>query len=177
MTLSLSGEVATYLPNKDYVGPDSYTYTVTDENGTSLPATVTIMVTSILPVAEPRSIIVPHNTSKEITFGATDSNAGGPFAYTFAPVSSPAHGTLSTTVGAVVTYTPTHDYAGPDTFDYTATDVNGTSIPATVTITVLPVGGGPTPSSTTAIPTLATWGLLTLAGLIGLTSIGRKQKN
>jgi hypothetical protein len=175
-TVSVSGDTAAYLPDVNYTGPDSFTYTATDVNGTSLPAIVTITVTSVPPVAEPRSIVVPHNTSKQITFAATDSNVGGPFTYSFTPVSSPAHGTLGTTVGNVVTYTPTHDYSGPDTFDYTATDANGTSIPVTVTITVLPVGGGPLPPGTTAIPALNAWGLLALAGLIGLTPLGRKRK-
>ena len=73
-------------------------------------------------------------------FGATDSNPGGPFAYTFAVASVPSHGTLGPVEGDTILYTPTHDYSGPDVFTYTVTDVNGVSVPATVTITVLPPG-------------------------------------
>jgi hypothetical protein len=163
---TLSGSTVTYVPTTDYVGPDSLLYTATDENGTSLPALVSIQVGAIPPVAQPRSITLPHNTSGIITFGATDSNSNGPFTYVFAAASSPSHGTLSVVSGSHITYTPTHDYSGPDSFTYTATDTNGTSIPATVTITVLPIGGGTTPGNIAALPTLSIWNLIALAGLL-----------
>jgi hypothetical protein len=101
-----------------------------------------------------------------VKFGATDSNPGGPFAYTFAVASLPSHGTLGAVVGDTILYTPTHNYVGPDTFTYTVTDINGVSAPATVTITVLPPGSGS--GTPTAIPTLNALGLLALAGMIGL---------
>jgi predicted outer membrane repeat protein len=177
-TVSPSGDTATYTPLHNYTGPDSFTYTATDVNGTSLPATVTIQVAPAPPVADNKIVTTPYNTPKQITLSGSDNdNLGGPFSLTFALASSPAHGTFSAISGSIVTYTPNHNYSGPDSFTYNTTDINGESTPALVQITVLPPGViPPPPTRTTAIPTLSTWSLLALAGLIGLTTVGRKRK-
>ncbi len=175
-TVALAGGIATYTPDTNYVGPDQFTYTATDVNGTSVPATVTIHVLPVVPpVALPRAIVVPYNTSKSVKFGATDGNPGGPFAYTFSVATMPAHGTLGLVEGDTILYTPTHNYSGPDVFTYIVTDVNGVSIPATVTITVLPPGSSSS-SGPAAIPTLSTLGMFTLAGALGLLCKRRLHK-
>ncbi|HEX3896261.1 MAG TPA: Ig-like domain-containing protein [Rudaea sp.] len=177
-TISLSGDTATYTPVHNYTGLDEYEYTATDVNGTSLPATVTIHVAPAPPVADDESVTTPYNTSKQITLSGSDNdNLGGPFALTFALTSSVSHGTLGAISGNTITYTPSHDYSGPDSFTYDTIDVNGQSTPALVQITVLPPGvGPPPPSNTTAIPTLGTWALLALASLIGLMPLARARK-
>jgi hypothetical protein len=66
-------------------------------------------------------------------------------------VATPAsHGT-TTVAGISIFYTPTPGYVGSDSFTYTATNVAGTSAPATISITVNP----PPPSApvvTTPVP-------------------------
>lgn len=57
-------------------------------------------------------------------------------------VAAPAHG-VATVSGTSVTYTPTRDYFGPDTFSYAAFNAVGSSAPAVVTVTV---AGRPDPS-------------------------------
>jgi large repetitive protein len=58
---------------------------------------------------------------------------------TYAITQQPQHGTLSeATSSGYITYTPTGDYMGPDSFRYTATDAGGTSTARTVSITVTP---------------------------------------
>jgi len=57
-------------------------------------------------------------------------------------VVAPSHGT-TTVSGTSVTYTPTRDYFGPDTFSYAAFNSVGSSAPAVVTVTV---AGRPDPS-------------------------------
>ncbi len=176
--ISLSGDAATYTPTHNYTGLDEFTYTATDVNGPSLPATVTIKVDPAPPVADNKIVTTPYNTPKQITLSGSDNdNLGGPFALTFSLATPPAHGTLSTISGSFVTYMPNHNYSGLDSFTYTSMDTNGESARATVQITVLPPGvGPPPPSNTSAIPTLSTWGLLALAGLIGITSVARRRK-
>ena len=174
-SFTLSGASVTYTPTAGYVGADSFAYTASDTNGTSLPAIVSIQVNSVIPVAQPRFVTVPHNTATAVAFAATDSNAGGPFTFTFAIASPPAHGTLSLVEGSQVTYTPAHDYIGPDTFTYSATDTNGTSLPTTVTLTVLPGSGGsgPPPANVASTPALSTWNMIGLAGLLGGLAVRR----
>ena len=52
------------------------------------------------------------------------------------PASGPSHGTLTLHADGSFTYTPDAGYNGTDTFTYTATDGDLTSVAATVTITV-----------------------------------------
>ena len=61
-------------------------------------------------------------------------------ALTITNVSKPAHGTAVNNAG-VVTYTPTTDYVGTDTFTYTVSDGTLTAT-GTITITVAASGGG-----------------------------------
>ncbi len=171
-TLTLAADVATYTSNPGYSGIDSFTYTVSDKNGTSAPASVTIHVGAIPPIppiAQPRSLVLHRNASGSITFGATDSGAGGPYTYTFATTTGPTHGTLGVIEGATIVYTPNHDYSGSDSFAYTATDVNGTSVPAIVTITVLPASGGPGSTDVSRTPSLSSVAMLMLSmGMVAL---------
>ena len=126
----------TYTPTNGYSGPDSFTYTVSDANGTSTAATVTLTV-GTLPAATPLVENVSFDTPLTFSLLGTDANPGGPFPFTFAPVTGPTHGTITVTPGTgSTTYTPNTAYSGPDSFTYTVTDANGTSATATVTITV-----------------------------------------
>lgn len=127
-----SGTSITYTPAAGYFGPDSFTYTATNAGGTSTPATVTITVNPAAPIANAVSATVAANsTNNPITLNIT----GGPPASVAAGTA--AHGTPAA-VGTSITYTPTAGYSGTDSFTYTATNVTGTSTPATVSITVTP---------------------------------------
>jgi hypothetical protein len=66
---------------------------------------------------------------------------------TYAIAKAPAHGKLSAIASTgAVTYTPTAGFSGDDSFTYTATSTNGTSTPATVSITVGKSGAKPEPA-------------------------------
>ena len=122
-----------YTPAAGFFGPDSFTYTATNAGGTSAPATVTITVLQTLPVADA--------VSEGVAFNATNApialSISGGVADSVATPTLPTHGTVSVT-GATVTYTPNTNYAGSDSFTYTATNSRGTSAPATVEVYVMP---------------------------------------
>ncbi|OSZ68452.1 hypothetical protein CAP40_07665 [Sphingomonas sp. IBVSS2] len=132
-TTSIAGDVVTYTPTAGYFGTDSFTYTATGAGGTSNVATVSLTVaTPTAPTAADKNAAIPYNS----TGTAIDlaPSIGGVYS-TVAIGTAPTHGTVSI-AGAVVTYTPTANYYGPDSFTYTATGPGGTSAPGTVALTV-----------------------------------------
>ncbi len=118
----------TYTPNQDYNGADSFTFTVSDiaNRGVSTPATVDITVNPVndAPVAANLTTYTPIDQPLDITLQATDVDDGQTFTFTI--VTQPQHGVLAASRGSTGTtlyqYTPDSGYAGPDYFEYTATD-------------------------------------------------------
>jgi gliding motility-associated-like protein len=141
-TLSGSGTNVTYTPNLNFSGSDSFRFTATDGSLTSNEAVVTITVTPVndAPVANPQNVSTNENAAKAITLTGSDVEAD-PLA--FALGTAPTHGSIILS-GAVVTYTPSTGYSGPDNFTFTVNDGQANSAPATVSIQVISLGSPPT---------------------------------
>jgi hypothetical protein len=161
-TLSGTPPNLTYTPAANYNGPDSFTFTASDGQATSAPATVSITITPEpdAPVANAQSVTVVEDTPKTITLSGTEPD-GEPL--TFALASSPAHGTLSGTAPNL-TYSPAAGYTGPDSFTFTVSDGTSTSPPATVSITVTPVNDRPSATAQSVTTAEDTPIVITLAG-------------
>ena len=135
--------VVTYAPASNYVGNDSFTYTVKDASGdVSNVATVSIVVQAVVvipPTAKNDTAVTGENTSVVINVLANDTPGSNPLAPTsVAIVQQPADGTLqiNPSTGAV-SYLPQNGFIGMDTFTYTVSDAQGNaSNAATVSITV-----------------------------------------
>jgi hypothetical protein len=144
-TATASGMSISYTPTNGYFGPDSFTYTATNDDGTSAPATVTITVNPPPPVAN--AVTAPavafNSSNNPITLNIT---GGVP---TSVAVGTQASNGTATASGTSITYTPSAGYHGPDSFTYTATNAGGTSTPATVSITVNPAAPIANPVSAT----------------------------
>ena len=142
------GTGLTYTPNANYFGPDSFTYTVSDGNGGSDTATVSITVTN---VNDPPDAVNDSATMAEdsganaINVLANDTfvpDAGETL--TIVAVTQGANGSVAITGGGTgVTYTPNANFFGTDSFTYTISDGNGGNDTATVSITVTPVNDAP----------------------------------
>lgn len=131
-TVIINGTVATYTPNANFFGTDSFAFTATGSGGTSAPATVTFVVaTPGAPTVAARTVTVPFNGSSAIDLTSAITGV----ASTIAISTAPTNGTV-TVSGKVATYRAKAGYFGPDSFAYTATGPGGTSMPATVSITV-----------------------------------------
>lgn len=161
----------TYTPAANYVGLDSFQYTLTDGDLTAT-GTVGIIVSANSnspPVANDDSYTTPYNV-KLVVPGpgllANDSDPDGNQPLRVVLASQPARGTVTLTRGGGFEYTPPGGTCSADsteTFTYFANDgVDNSVFPATVTIAVRCVNQ----ASTTAIPTLSEWGLLLLGALL-----------
>jgi len=136
-TATLTAGTLTYMPTAAYIGPDSFTYTITDGHGNAATGTVNITVSASLGVPVPLNDVasVTMNTATSIAVLANDTDPEGQ-ALTLTAVSTPAHGTASI-VGGNISYTPTGGYVGVDSFVYTVSDTDGHTATGMVTITVM----------------------------------------
>ncbi|HTH56848.1 MAG TPA: Ig-like domain-containing protein [Cyclobacteriaceae bacterium] len=139
-TLSGAAPNITYIPNLNYNGSDSFTFKVNDGTVDSNMATVSITVTAvnIAPVANNQNVTTPEDTALGIIISANDVD-GDPLTYSY---TQPAHGTV-TGSGTNLTYTPTANFNGNDSFTFKANDGIFDSNVATVSITVTPVNDAP----------------------------------
>ncbi len=132
--------VVTYTPFADFLGDDAFTFTVRDGASTSAPAKVSLsVVAASLAVAQGQAVTTAEDTAKEIVLVAT----GGVAPVSFAVVTPPAHGTLGAIAAGKVTYTPAKDYAGPDTFAFSAQGLGAAATNANVSLTVTAVNDAP----------------------------------
>ena len=143
-SVTTDGTNATYDPDEDFVGSDSFNYTISDGNSTDS-ATVTVRVRppgpsdNQAPVAANLSVMTNQDTDLVITLTGDDPDGD---TLAFAITAPPANGTLGPitktgTAAAMVTYTPNPNYDGPDSFGFRVNDGEETAT-ATVSITVKP---------------------------------------
>lgn len=137
-----TGEI-TYLPNPDFFGVDSFTYRVCDNQVSCSTATVTI---TINPVNDPPIARDDIDTTFEdiaTTIDVLTNDSDPDFdPLTVISTGTPANGTVSINPGNTLTYTPTLNFIGTDTFTYTISDGALTDT-AMVTVTVNPVNDPP----------------------------------
>jgi len=137
------GASVTYVPESDYSGSDTLTYSVSDGNGGTDTATVTIIVDPVNdePVAQDDSGATDEDLSVTLDVLDNDTDPDGD-ALTVQSVTQPDHGSIEND-GSDVTYIPSPGFNGNDTFSYTVSDGSGGTDTATVTIAVATVNDAP----------------------------------
>ena len=153
LTLAADGSF-TYTPALNFNGDVTFTYRANDGTGSSeLAATVTITVTADndLAVAVADSYTTAEDTALTVAAPGVLSNDTDEEDDTLTAqlVTGPAHGTFTLSADGSFTYTPALNYNGPDSFTYTASDAEGASEAATVTITVTAVNDAPVAAADT----------------------------
>jgi hypothetical protein len=133
-----------YTPTANYHGPDSFTYTATDEGLTSNTATVTITVTSDNDLPQANDVSVSGDEDGQpvtITLAGTDADGD---ALTPSVETSPRFGTLGggLTPGTV-RYTPGLNFNGDDSFTFKVQDPAGAFDIGTVNIHINPTNDAP----------------------------------
>jgi hypothetical protein len=132
-TVTFSGNgTLTYIPDTDFVGTDSFTYTVTDISGISDSATITVTVAAgSVPVAVDDCTTTSVNTAVNIAVLANDSGDWVAGSFT-----QPSNGAVTGAGDGTLTHTPNTDFVGMDSFTYTVRDSSGIEVTAMVTVTV-----------------------------------------
>ncbi len=158
-TLSGTAPNLTYTPSANYNGADSFTFKVNDGTEDSATATVSITISAVndAPVATDQEVTATEDTPISITLTGTDADSGTTLSY--AVVTNPSHGTLSGTAPNL-TYTPSANYNGADSFTFKVNDGTVDSADAIVSITVNAVNDVPTISGTpddAGVSTLYSW--------------------
>ncbi|MHC4568481.1 MAG: ParA family protein, partial [Planctomycetota bacterium] len=124
----------TYTPNRNFSGPDSFTFKVNDGEADSDVATVSITVRQVndTPTAINENVTLVEDTPTTIPLRGLDPD-GSPL--TCKVLEGPSHGSLSGTEPNMV-YSPEPNYNGPDSFTFKVNDGTADSMPATVSILV-----------------------------------------
>lgn len=132
----------TYTPVDDFIGDDTFTYTICDKDTPAdcSTATVTITVTDEgNPLAENDVIIALKNATKTITTLLENDSLIDEAVLTSIDDTS-TQGTVVLNSDGTISYTPPNDYTGEDSFVYSICDddqPNSTCATATVSLTVI----------------------------------------
>ena len=169
-TLSGSGANQTYTPAPDYNGSDSFTFKVSNSNGTSNTATVSITVLEVNDAPGAANDPASTNEDQTVTIAAatlTANDSKGPanestqtLTVTEVAATADTHGTVTLSNGQV-SYTPAANYNGAASFSYRVCD-NGITRGAsdslcatgTVNVTVASVNDAPTVSIAAPAPSV-----------------------
>ncbi len=152
-----------YIPDADWNGSDTFTYTVADRDPVGEPdpeagsdtGNVSVTVTPVNddPTAVNDSTTTDEDTPIAIDVLANDTDVDLDMegdVHTITGVTEPEHGTASI-VSNQVLYTPDADYNGSDSFSYTMQDAAGTSpSTASVSVTINAVNDAPVAVEDTA---------------------------
>ena len=139
---TISGNQVTYTPNSNYFGSDTFTFKTNDGFADSNTSTISITVNPIndTPVANADFVTTPEDTLATIDLSGTDVDGN---ALSYFIVSGVNHGTLGEISSNHISYTPSSNYNGSDSFTFKVNDGTVDSAPATVSITVTPVNDPP----------------------------------
>jgi len=140
-TLTGSGANRIYTPNLNANGADTFTFKVNDGTVDSPVVTVSISIAAVndIPVAVAQTISLDEDATRAVLLTGTDvENA----ALSFAVVTQPTKGVLSGTAPNL-TYTPTANANGSDSFTFKVNDGAVDSVVATVAINIAAVNDAP----------------------------------
>jgi len=143
-TVSLVGSNILFTPTANYNGPASFTYTISDGHGSTSTATVHLNVSAVndLPVAMPDTLVTSTGTAITVptsTLLANDWDVDGDL-LSISAVSGGVNGSVSLSNGSV-TFTPTANFNGIASFNYTLSDNHNGFATGKVTVEVANVKG------------------------------------
>ncbi len=132
-----------YIPDPGFHGIDTFTYTVSDGNGGTAKAAVTVSVAAVNdpPIALDDTAVTDEGIPVTIAVLLNDSDSDGD-TIGVESVTQADSGTVSNN-GVEVTYTPAPGFSGVDSFLYTISDGRGGTDAATVFVAIAAVNDPP----------------------------------
>jgi len=130
----------TFLPARDYHGPDAFTLSVSDGTA-STPAAVTVVLTPVddVPYVKPLTVAAAEDTGVEGELPGFDVDGD---ALTFRVLTQPRLGAVWHSEGRAFAFRPVPDANGDDAFTFDVTD-GRTVVQGTVKLHVEPVNDAP----------------------------------
>lgn len=131
-----------YTTPQNFVGTETFNYTITDGQGGTDTATVTVQVSALSLTANADAFTVARGTTVTLNVLANDSAVPAASGFTITGLGTPDKGGLITLNGTgannQITYTPTSTNASPyiETFTYQVS-VGGQTATGTVTVTII----------------------------------------
>ena len=150
----------TYIPDANFHGTDSFSYTANDGSTESSPAVVVLTVHAInhAPTAADDNYMIEQDTPRDVPVGlgvlANDSDPDAGATLHATVVTGPQHGTLVLADDGHFLYTPDSGYTGPDSFTYEVSD-GSLHDQALVSLAVQLSGGGEGESNSADMALLA----------------------
>ena len=109
-----------------------------------------LAVPNTVPDAKADTATTAEDTPVTVSVLTNDTDADGDTLTVTGVTVNPLHGTCVVNASGTITYTPTGNYSGTDTFTYGISDGNGGTDTATVTITITAVNDAPDAIADTA---------------------------
>ncbi|RLJ37410.1 Ig-like domain-containing protein [Acidovorax sp. 106] len=137
----MEGSQVVYIAPANYVGKDSFTYSIRDQQGLTSTGQVAVTVagtttpTNRAPVAADDSYQVASGASAAMPVLSNDTDPDEGDTLTLASVTQPTKGSVRLE-GQQLMYTAPSNYAGTEQFTYTVKDRQGLSTTARVVVTV-----------------------------------------
>ncbi|MEM0968309.1 MAG: Ig-like domain-containing protein, partial [Verrucomicrobiota bacterium] len=125
----------------------TFTYTISDSEGATDTATVTVTVASVDDFPEAKDDA--FSTDEDVVLSgdlATNDTLSGDGGNLFGKFTDPSHGSVTVNADGTFDYTPDAEFSGTDSFIYSLTDADGDVSTATAVITINYVNDEPTPS-------------------------------
>ena len=157
VTLNAAGSLLIFTPTSNFNGATSFTYTISDGNGGTATATVsgTVVAVNDPPTAINDSFgTINEDASASVTVKSNDTDVDGN-ALSITHVNGAAivaggsavsvsNGSVTLSAdGNTLTFTPSANYNGPASYNYTINDGNGGTATATVSGSFSPVNDAP----------------------------------
>jgi len=150
-SVTLEGNSLRYTPTANFNGTDHFLYELSDGFGGITSATVTLIINLVndIPVAIDDSVTIDEDGTVLIDILANDTDIDGD-TLTIIGFTQGLNGSV-TQIGEVLSYTPTANFHGTDSFMYEVSDGFGGTTTATVTITINPVNDAPVANDDIAV--------------------------